>query len=170
MPWPRLRRYAFKDWGAAADRPRNLRDQATPPALALSQVWRPDGDHRETHRCPNPTPFSSTVGDHCRMKSFAPARELSVFHHASPPCALRPIQSLLMAPSHPSPPTVLPFCHLPDVCCYLLRLPTPLRAPQQTPSTFIQFAQRPRGRRRAASFSRLYRNARQRVSPPSPWR
>src|SRR5271169_2237546 len=124
---------------AAADRPRNLRHPITPPALALSQLWRPHGGHRETYGCPNPTPFSAMPGYRCHVKSFDTTRKLCVFHHAPPPCALPPIRSLRLAPSHLSLATVLPFCQLPDMCCYLLRLPTHLRRTSTNPLHSIQF-------------------------------
>jgi hypothetical protein len=81
-----------------------------------------------------------TPGYRCGMKSFASTRELCGFHRAPPPCALPPIQSLLIAPSHLSLATVWLFCQPPDVCCYLLRLPTHLRRTSTNPLHFIQFA------------------------------
>jgi hypothetical protein len=68
------------------------------------------------------------------MKPSSTTRQLCVFHHAPPPCALQPNQSLLMAPTHLSLASVFLFCRLPDVWSYLLRLPHTSGAPQQTPS------------------------------------
>ena len=39
--------------------PEASRCQGTEPSLALSQMWRPHGGHRETYCCPDPTPFST---------------------------------------------------------------------------------------------------------------
>jgi hypothetical protein len=44
---------------AIAIRTRSLALQAAPPTLALSQVWRPHGSHRQTDCSPASTPFST---------------------------------------------------------------------------------------------------------------
>jgi hypothetical protein len=54
-------------YGSCTDGTRNHRPGIA-PSLALPQVWRTDGGHRTTYRCSNPTPFSTTVAQYCRMK------------------------------------------------------------------------------------------------------
>jgi hypothetical protein len=71
-----------------ADRTRSLPCPGTEPALALSQMWRPHGGHRETYCCPAPTPFSALSGRSRSMKLRFQARSLGAPHLLPPGCAL----------------------------------------------------------------------------------
>jgi hypothetical protein len=56
--------------------------------LALSQMWRPHGGHRETYGCPDPTPFSTlSRRSRRRIRQFrSPSPGAS--HHLPPWCDL----------------------------------------------------------------------------------
>src|ERR1019366_7140697 len=45
--------------GSAANPTTSLHRQGNKTALALSQLWRADGGHRETYGRPDPTPFAT---------------------------------------------------------------------------------------------------------------
>jgi putative transposase len=68
------------------------------------KVRRTDGGHRTTHRCSNPTPFSTTVDHDCSMKR--PAHN-SKIPHGSPPAV----------PVRPTPETSTQTFSLEQVCC-----------------------------------------------------
>ena len=75
---------------AIADRTKHFPCSGTEPelTLALSQVWRKDGGHRETYRCPDPTPFSALSRRSRRMiRPFRPPLP-GASHHLPPWSAL----------------------------------------------------------------------------------
>ena len=56
--------------------------------LALSQVWRKDGDHRATYRGPTPTPLSTLSRRSSRMKLQLQPSSLGASRHLPVWCAL----------------------------------------------------------------------------------
>ena len=73
---------------AIADRTRSLPCPGTEPTLALSQMWRKDGDHRETYCCPTLTPLSTLSPRSRRMIRQFRSRSLGASHHLPACCAL----------------------------------------------------------------------------------
>jgi hypothetical protein len=80
----------------AADRTTTLPGSASPPALALSPMWRSHGGHRETYRCPAPTSCSTLSRRSRRMKLQSQAPSLG---------ALTPCRRCV----HSCPQTSCPF-------------------------------------------------------------
>jgi hypothetical protein len=70
------------------------------PSLALPQVWRTNGGHRTTYCCSNPTPFSTTFGEYCRMKRLYHNSKTLHGSPAPPASALPLTRSLLRALFH----------------------------------------------------------------------
>src|SRR5882762_5722187 len=58
------------------------------PTLALFQMWRPHGGHRETYGCPDPTPFSAHSRRSRRMIRPFRSPLPGASHHLPPSCAL----------------------------------------------------------------------------------
>ena len=58
------------------------------PALALSQMRRPHGGHRETYCCPDPAPFSTRPPRSRRMIRLFRSPLSGVSNHLPPWCAL----------------------------------------------------------------------------------
>jgi hypothetical protein len=73
---------------AIADRTRSLPCPGTELILALSQMWRPHGGHRETYGCPDPTPFSTLSRRSRRMIRPFPSPSPGASDHLPPWCAL----------------------------------------------------------------------------------
>ncbi len=69
-------------------RNRSIRPQRNQTALALSQLWRAHGGHRETYRRPTPTPLATLSLRSRSMKQPFPALSLSAPHHPQAGCAL----------------------------------------------------------------------------------
>src|SRR5215469_8219872 len=65
------------------------------PPLSLPQVWRPDEGHRATHRCRNPTPFSTTTHG-CSMNKFSRIRIFLAPRYAPDYCASASSKSFLL--------------------------------------------------------------------------
>src|SRR5215467_2984407 len=64
---------------------------------------RPHGGHRETDRCPDPTPFSTLVPP-CHMKPISKNRKSrSLFRLDPPSCALPPKKALVPDPEFVPP-------------------------------------------------------------------
>jgi len=87
-----------------AIRTRRAATQAAEPALALSQMRRPHGGHRETYRGPAPTPFSAlSHRSHCMTLPF---RSLSVGASHHPRGAPWSLPTKLLASSFRSQTTI----------------------------------------------------------------
>ena len=69
---------------------RSIHRQGNQTALALSQVWRADGGHRETYRRPTPTPLATLSLPSRRMKLPFQSPTLGAHHR-------RPVVSALLA-------------------------------------------------------------------------
>src|SRR5271165_1410110 len=74
--------------GSAANPTTCLHRQGNQTALALSQLWRAHGGHRETYRRPTPTPLATLARRSRRMKQPFPALSLGALHHPEACCAL----------------------------------------------------------------------------------
>jgi len=84
-----------------ADRTRSFPCPATQPTLALSQMWRPHGGHRETYGCPDPTPFSALSRRSRRMIRPFRSPLPGASHHLPPSCALLAPKSAPRFKPHP---------------------------------------------------------------------
>ena len=91
---------------AIADRTKDLPCPGTDPEpiLALSQVWRKDGDHRATYRRPAPTPLSTLSRRSSRMKLQLQPPSLGASRHL-------PVGYPLLAPNHLSLSNLGSNCH-----------------------------------------------------------
>src|SRR5271165_3208968 len=67
--------------GSAANPTTSLHRQGNQTALALSQLWRAHGGHRETYRRPTPTPLATLSLRSRSMKQPFPALSLGAPHH-----------------------------------------------------------------------------------------
>ena len=125
---------------ALADRSKNLPCPRTEPTLALSQMWRPHGDHRETYGCPDPTPFSTLPRRSPRMIRQFRSPLLGASHQPPAWCALLapkpdPHFQPHLKPS-PQPPQNITK---PILLILILRYTTSARSLSLNPNT-IQFA------------------------------
>jgi hypothetical protein len=112
----------------------------TEPTLALSQMWRPHGGHRETYRCPDPTPFSPLSHRSRRMIRKFRSPLLGASHHPPAWCAL-----FALNPALPLQPQLklLPQPHAPyhqtNPLCPVVNSSPSSRSLSHYPNT-IQFA------------------------------
>src|SRR6516162_1458253 len=113
---------------AIAHRTRSLSYPGTELTLALSQMRRPHGGHRETHRCPDPTPFSTLSRPSRRMKQPFPARSLGAPHHPQAWCALLAPKPAVRSQPRPKIPFP-PHANSPKPILASL-LPAPVAVPQ----------------------------------------
>ena len=94
-------RFAFSCSGQC----RNRAPSKTPPperSLALSKMWWANGSRRKTHRCRNPTSFS-TASHCCSMRRPFRTQTFRAFRRAPSCCALPLNKSLPSASSAPPP-------------------------------------------------------------------
>jgi hypothetical protein len=150
---------------AIADRTRSLPCPGTEPTLALSQVRRPHGGHRETYGCPDPTPFSTLSRRSRCMNLQLPSPSLGASHHLPPWCALlSPKPATRFQPRLKLSPQPHTNYHHTNPDCPLLkfhsRFPKPFLSLQH--HSICINASPP-----AASFKQLYRTRPARCPPPT---
>src|ERR1019366_8348275 len=125
---------------AIADRTRSLPGPGTQRTLALSQVWRPHGGHRETYRGPTPTPFSTLSRRSRRMKpqfQLPPLVHLTTSRRGAP--FLPPNQAGRPQPRLKLSPQPHANYHQTNPDCALVRSTPSCRSLSHIPNT-IEFA------------------------------
>src|ERR1019366_1918643 len=117
---------------STAGRTRHIRQQSLKRSLAMPKMrWTDDG-HRKTHRCRNPTSFSSHSSHRGRMKRLSTTRNLCVCQRAQSLCALpfhKPrlsvFSSLVFVRVLRFRGLSIPWCRLPCSTAQLRRTSTP---------------------------------------------
>src|SRR5271165_1014456 len=113
--------------GSAANPTTSLHRQGNQTALALSQLWRAHGGHRETYRRPTPTPLATLSRRSRRMKLQLPAPPLGAPNHPQAWCALLAPEPAV--PSQPRPKIQFPPRATSTKTVLPLRFPTPVALP-----------------------------------------